>query len=244
MSQAQSAFKPLLLALWLAGCATRPTTDVNAFAVRSANNSFEVFGRAADPSALVLPAVHDPQTSAASCGAHALASVINYWRGAGAASGERLFGSSPPADLVNGYSLAELLTIAQDKGLAANAVRLSQADLIAELERGRPVLIPIQAPAVYIGARALPVANVPVIGFARNIVVSRIARMAESSGMAMMSHYLIVAGYDQDSFVVVEPVRGYRTISFERLARYRRPFDDAALVFSASVAPAVAPEPG
>ena len=57
----------------------------------------------------------------------------------------------------------------------------------------------------------------------------------------MVSHYLIVAGYDDDSFVVVEPVRGYRTISFERLDRYRQPFNNAALAFSANAAPAVAP---
>ena len=189
-----------------------------------------------DPSALVLAVVHDRQTTPASCGAHALASIVNYWLGTSATSGERLFSASPPVDPVHGYSLAELLANARDNGLTANAVRLSQADLIEELESGRPVLIPIQAPGVYIGARALPVANVPVIGFARNIVVNRIARIAESSGMAMVSHYLIVAGYDQDGFVVVEPVRGYRTISFERLARYRRPFSDAALVFSASAA--------
>ena len=34
----------------------------------------------------------------------------------------------------------------------------------------------------------------------------------------------------------LEPVRGYRTISFEKLERYRKRFDDAAIVFSAPAA--------
>lgn len=242
MIKARSAPISLLLALCLTGCATRPTTDVNAFARRSADNSFEVFDRAVDPSALVLAVVHDRQTSAASCGAHALASIINYWRGAGTVAGDGLFETSPPADSVSGYSLAELLAIAHGRGLQANAVRLSQADIITELESGRPVLIPILAPAVYVEPRTLPGENVPVIGLARNFVVGRAAQISESSGMAMVGHYLVVAGHDQGRFVVVEPVRGFRTISFERLARYRRPFNDAALVFSSNVLPAVAQE--
>lgn len=219
--------------LGLIGCATTPTTDVGAFERHSASNSFEASGRAIAASALVLAVVHDRQTSPASCGAHALASVINYWRGDSAVTGAALFESTPPADMTRGYTLGELLSVARANDLMANAVHLSQADLVAELEGGRPVLLPIAAPAIYLAPRTLPVQNIPVIGPARNLMIARIARMAESSGTAMASHYLVVAGYDDDSFVVVEPVRGFRTISFERLARYRAPFNNAALVLSA-----------
>jgi hypothetical protein len=48
----------------------------------------------------------------------------------------------------------------------------------------------------------------------------------------MVDHYLLVAGYDEQTFVVVEPVMGYRTISFSKLARYRAAFGNAAIVFS------------
>jgi hypothetical protein len=43
----------------------------------------------------------------------------------------------------------------------------------------------------------------------------------------------LVVGYDDERFVVIEPVMGYRTISFDRLERYREPFQNAAMVFSA-----------
>ena len=38
---------------------------------------------------------------------------------------------------------------------------------------------------------------------------------------------------DGDTFIVMEPVMGLRTISAERLARYRQPFENAAIVLSA-----------
>lgn len=223
----------LLSALVVAGCATKPVSDINAFASRSADNSFEVFDRSVDSGGLVLALVHDRQSTAASCGAHVLASMINYWGGAGTVSGDGLFQSAPPTDAASGYSLGELMAMARNHGLLASAARLSQADVIRELESGRPVLIPVEVPAVYLDPLTLPGQNVPVIGFLGDVVASRAGQASELTGKAMVRHYLVVAGFQHDRFVVVEPVRGFRTISFERLARYRMAFNDAALVMSA-----------
>ena len=232
----------LLLALCIAGCATRPTSDVEEFAQRTASNSFEPFEEPIDsPSALVLPVVHDRQTTGASCGAHALASVINYWLGAGTVTGNAIFAASPPADLESGYSIAELTALATQHGLLASGVRLNLPDLIRELENGRPVLVPVRLPSIFVQNRTLPASDQPVIDRATDIVVQRVARVSEWTNLALVNHYLLLVGYDRDRFIVVEPVMGYRTISFERLAHYRRAFDDAAIVFSAPAAPA-APE--
>ena len=224
----------LLLALCLGGCVTRPTSDVNAFAERSASNSFEVFKKSIKSDGLVLAVVHDRQTSTASCGAHALASLINYWRGAGNVSGAEMYKSEPPADLKRGYSLAELVDVAKAHGLLASPVRMGQADIIKELEAGRPVLIPLQLPGVYVDPYTLPGDNVPVVSFGRSVVMNRAAQIMEITKLAMVSHFVVVVGYESDRFVVVEPVMGYRTISFKKLARYRAPFGDAALVASAA----------
>ncbi|MES1157050.1 MAG: papain-like cysteine protease family protein [Alphaproteobacteria bacterium] len=223
----------LLLALSLAGCAATPTPDVDAFAARSANNSFEVFHRSMNASALVLPVVQDQQTSTESCGAHALASVVNYWRGSGAASGDALFRTAPPQHPSEGYSVAEIVALAQSQGLLANAVRMDGVDITHELDSGRPVLVPVRAPAIYLEPRALPGANTPVVGAVSNVVVARAARVSEFVRSAMVDHYLVINGYEGDHFVVVDPVLGYRTISFAKLARYRHAFGNAAIVFSA-----------
>jgi hypothetical protein len=242
---ATSRLAPLLLALCAAACATRPVSDLDAFARQSANNSFEAFDRRIDPpSTLVLPVAHDRQTEGAACGAHVLASVMNYWLGAGAAVGDQIYRDTPPADAELGYSIAELVSLARQRGLLASGVRLGQADLIRELESGRPVVVPVRIPAIYVQSRTLPGANAPVIGVASAVVEQRVGRLSEWTDLAMVNHYVLVAGYEGDRFVVLEPVMGFRTISFERLARYRRSFGDAAVVVSAASRPAGAAPSG
>lgn len=230
----------LLLALSSAGCATSPTSDVTSFARDSGDNSFEAFDRELRGQALVLSIVHDRQTEGPSCGAHALASVVNYWRGPGTLDGSTLYRQIPPTS-PSGYSMAELMTLAQTQGLLVSAVAMPNAAIVRELERGRPVIVPVRLPSIYVQQRSFPGGDLPVIGLARNALITGFGRTSELTRFAMVDHYLLVAGYEDDTFVVVEPVMGYRTISFSKLARYRRAFGDAALVFSASGPPGAAP---
>ena len=223
----------MALALGLGACAIHPAPDPATFATQSGRNSFEFLRAEVDPpNALLLPVAHDRQVNGAACGAHVLASVINYWRGANSVSGEALFDSSPPKDTANGYSMAELTRLAAGHGLLASAIRLPAEGLISELEAGRPVLVPVKVPSVYVQTWQLPGANVPVLGIPSGFVTSRTAWLSERLDRAMLNHYLLVAGYEGDTFIVLEPVMGLRTITGERLERYRAPFGNAAVVFS------------
>lgn len=222
----------LALAMLASACAVTPNSDVTAFAQGTGENSFEVLDRSlTSPEALVLPVVHDRQTAGPSCGAHVLASVVNYWRGPDTLSGQALYASTPPASPA-GYSMAEIMALARANGLVSSAVRLSDEQIIAELERGRPVLVPVRLPSIYVQQRSLPGGEVPILGFARNSLIYRAGRVSEWTGLTMVDHYLLVVGYEGDTFVVIEPVMGYRTIRAPKLARYRRHFEDAAMVFS------------
>jgi hypothetical protein len=227
----------LLLALASAGCAVTPKGDVTAFAHDTGANSFEVTNRRLDASgALVLPVVHDRQTEGPSCGAHVLASVINYWRGPGSVDGSTMFHATPPTS-PSGYSMAELMTLARGNGLLASAVRLSREEIIRELEAGRPVLTPVRLPSIYVQQRVLPGGEIPIIGLVRNSLIYRSGRVSEATTLAMVDHYLLVVGYEGDTFVVLEPVMGFRTISADKLERYRGAFEDAAIVFSGQPRP-------
>lgn len=226
----------LTLALFIAGCAVTPVPDVNTFAEESANNSFEVFDRRMAGNALVLPVVHDRQTDGASCGAHALASVINYWRGPSTVQGDAIYTVTPPAT-PTGYSIAELMTLARAHGLIASGVRLDDAAIVRELENGRPVLVAVRLPSIYVQNRTYPGANAPVLGFVGSVLSYRVGQVSQWTGLEMVDHYLLVVGYDDERWVVVEPVMGYRTISRDKLERYRRPFENAAIVFSATNPP-------
>ncbi|WP_291203449.1 hypothetical protein [Hyphomonas sp.] len=223
----------MALALSLSACAIHPTADPAAFAARTGDNSFELFGAAVDPpQTLLLPVTHDRQFNGAACGAHAMASVINYWRGVGTTTGAEIFAAMPPADAHSGYSMAELLKLAAANDLQASAVRLAAEGVLAELEAGRPVLVPLQLPSVYVQTWQLPGMNVPLLGFPAEFITSRTAWLSEKTNRAMLNHYLVVVGYEGDRFVVMEPVAGLRTISAERLQRYRAPFGNAAIVLS------------
>jgi hypothetical protein len=218
-------------------------SNLDGFAQRSASNSFELLHRGVDPSStLVLPVAHDRQVDGMACGAHALASVINYWRGPNTVSGQAIFDATPPSNPALGYSMADLLTLARQNGLQASAVRLGQADIIRELESGRPVLVPVRVPSIFVQSWSMPGAGRPVLELPGAVITSRVARLSEWTGLEMVDHYLLIVGYEEDpeerTFVAVEPVMGFRTISFERLDRYRRAFNDAAMVFSSTGPPA------
>lgn len=226
---------PLLLAL--GACATVPVSNVDGFASRSANNSFETFNRGVEPpETLVLPVVHDRQTNPTACGAHVLASVVNYWRGSSVVTGESILIATPPSNR-DGYSMTELMALARTYDLTASAVRLQNADIVRELESGRPVIVPVRVPSVYVQPWTLPGDNVPVLGLPSAMVTSRVGWISEQTNSAMVNHYVLVVGYEDETFVVVEPVRGFRTISFDRLARYRRAFGNAAIVLSGRTPP-------
>ena len=219
--------------LTLSACATHPSTDAASFAARTESNSFEMFGGSVSPpETLLLPVEHDQQINGIACGAHALASLVNYWHGPGTVSGTEIFATYPPADQKAGYAMSELLELAEGQDLVSSAVRLPDAGLKAELEAGRPVLVPVEVPSIFVQTWQLPGMNVPVLGLPAEFITSRAAWLSEKTNSNLLNHYVLVAGYDGDTFIVMEPVMGLRTISAERLARYRAPFGNAAIVFS------------
>lgn len=221
------------VSLTLGACAIHPSTEAASFAARTAHNSFEMFGgEVSPPETLLLPVQHDQQIDGAACGAHALASLINYWHGPGTVSGQDLFSANIPADPKAGYSMAELRHLAGMNGLISSAVRLPDTGLKAELEAGRPVLVPVKVPSIYVQTWQLPGVNVPVLRLPAEFITSRAGWLSEKTGSNLLNHYVLITGYDGGTFIVMEPVMGLRTISAERLARYRAPFQNAAIVFS------------
>lgn len=220
------------VAILLSGCAVAPVASLQEFAYRSGDNSFEIIDRPVQGAdALVLDVPFDRQASSTACGAHVLASVIRYWRKDAIETGTSIWAESPPSDPSSGYSMAELVALAGQHGLVAFGVRLDEAKITAELEKGRPVLVPVRAPSVYLQAFTLFDPDPIVIGQIKNLLLDRIGAMSEFTGLAMASHYLLVVGHAPGRFVVLDPILGYRTISRARLAGYRVVFDDAALVF-------------
>ncbi len=210
-----------------------PIATLDEFAQRGADNSFEIIDRPVRAAeALVLNVPFDHQENRVACGAHVLASIIRYWRPGAAESGGSIWADAPPADTRSGYSLQELVNLAKAHGLDAFGVRLDAAGLVEELEKGRPVLIPVRVPSIYLQTHTLFDPDPIVIGQIKNLLFDRVAAVSQWLGVEMLSHYMLVVGHAPDRFVLLDPIMGYRTISRSRLAGFRAEFGGAAIVFS------------
>jgi hypothetical protein len=219
--------------LLAAGCAVDPVPRLDAFANDGARNSFEPLNRSVrGADALVLDVPFDRQTSTVACGAHVLASMIRYWRPDAEATGDAIFAAHPPADLERGYALAEIIALAHEQGLEAFGVRMPEPALVAELEKGRPVLVPLALPSVWTQNRTLLAPDFAPLGPVKNLAIGRVGAMSRLTGLAMGSHYVLVVGYSEDRFVLLDPIMGYRTIGRGRLESFRGGFAEAAIVFS------------
>jgi hypothetical protein len=161
-----------------------------------------------------------------------LASIVRYWKPGDPVTGKAIYSARPPADPAAGYSLLEITALAGDHGLDAFGVRLGEEGIVAELEKGRPVLTPVRVPSVFVQTHTFFDPDPIVIGQIKNAFIGRVAALSRLAGLEMLSHYVLVVGHGPDRFVLLDPVMGYRTISRSRLAHYRQPFGDAAMVFS------------
>ena len=213
-----------------------PVGSLGDFALRGGANSFEAFGRLPSKDALVLDVPFDRQGNRIACGAHVLASVVRYWRPAETVTGRAIFASHPPADGKAGYSMQELVTLAGEYGISAYGVRLEEADLVAELEKGRPVLAPVLLPFVYEQSASLFDPDPALVSQLKSWSLGAIGTASEMTGSGMLAHYVLVVGHAKDRFVLLDPVLGYRTIAKSRLARYRASYEGASLIFSSKPA--------
>lgn len=222
--------------LGLAGCVVSPVGSLADFARRGGANSFEAFGRVPGSDALVLDVPFDRQVNPIACGAHLLASVIRYWRPVETVTGKSIFASRPPADAKVGYSMQELISLAGEHGLSAYGVRIAEPDLVAELEKGRPVLVPLLLPGVYEQTASFFDPDPAGIAQLKAWYLGAVGSASELLKAGLLPHYVLVVGHADDRFVLLDPVLGYRTIAKARLARYRASYEGASLIFSPKVA--------
>lgn len=228
--------------LCLTGCAVAPVHNMQEFAARPVANSFETINRPPVKSeAIVLDLTLDQQVERVSCGAHVLASVINYWHPELAVDGSEMFAAEPPQNTEVGYSMAELVSLASRNGPQAFGVRLQEEQLKREVSSGRPVLVPLHVPYVFVQNITLFDPDFVPVGNLKNRFLNRLARMSVWTDMGLLDHYALVVGYDEEKFVLLDPLLGYRTISYGKLEKYRKEFNDAAIVFSGLP---VTPTPG
>jgi ABC-type bacteriocin/lantibiotic exporter with double-glycine peptidase domain len=154
---------------------------------------------------IALDVPHVRQEARAGCGAAALASVMAFYQGSGHA-GDTLLEQYPAAS-PDGYTLGELREIARAQGFAGFVVPGDMAFLRSHLERGRPVIVPLQ-----LSGRMVPLAS-------------------RALG-ARYDHYVVVVGVDEarGTVVALDPARGPVELGVDDFAAAWAPMNQAALL--------------
>jgi len=181
-------------------------------------------GRYADFTYVAIDAVK--QSDQASCGAAALACVLGYW---GDDVDEAALWADSPPEQPTGYRLPELRDIALQRGFQAFAladVPEPEQFLEEQVALGRPVLIAVVLPeGRYFGA------PVPIIEtFDRRALKGPLSGGGEGD---WKRHYVVVIGYDDGRFLVMDPAYGIVKTQRHELLMFWRAANFGTLLLSA-----------
>lgn len=210
-----------------AACAVVPVhADRSSFAAAPSLNAVPRAEVRLTPSETLLLDVRlDRQQAPTSCGAHAAASVIDYWLRSSppveppaGRTGLEIHARTPPASPA-GYSLAELVALLRDAGMVAVAVGSTPQAIRAELNAGRPVIARVSVSSGYLATMRMFPASTPVLGRVEAVAADVAARLLEPVGSARIDHYWVVVGHDAAHMIVLDPVLGIRAVRNEAFAR-------------------------
>lgn len=174
---------------------------------------------------LLLDARLDRQVAGNGCGAHAVASLIDYWIRAAPSgdaramvTGAELYARTPPAGAA-GYTLAEMAALIEAAGLSALVVNASPDALKAELEAGRPAIVRVSLPAALVRPATVFPGETPLLSGVETRAFALTSRMA---GEGRLDHYWLLIGFDGERMVVLDPAMGIRSVS---AAEFEAAFD-------------------
>lgn len=211
----------VVLGLWglaLAGCVSAPVNaDRVAFAQTPSRNAIPPGVVTLRPAEMLLLDVRlDRQVAGNSCGAHAVASLVDYWQRAapsavqgGLTSGSEIYARMPPSGAA-GYTLAEMVALIEAAGLSALAVHSTAEALKSELEAGRPAIVRVSLPAALVRPATIFPNETPLLAGVETRAFSLSTRM---SGEGRLDHYWLVIGFDEERMVVLDPAMGIRSVS-------------------------------
>ncbi len=207
-----------LFGLGLTACVSAPVNaDRAAFALAPSRNAIPPGVVTLRPAEMLLLDVRlDRQVAGNGCGAHAVASLIDYWHRAGSSgeadallTGAEIYARTPPASAA-GYSLAEMAGLIESAGLTALVINTTPEGLKTELEAGRPVIARVSLPATQIRPATIFPRTTPLLAGVETRAFALSSRLA---GESRLDHYWLVIGFDAGRMVVLDPAMGIRSVS-------------------------------
>lgn len=207
-------------ALALTGCVTAPVNaDRDAFVSAPTRNAIPTGTLGVpSPSLLLLDVRLDRQVAGNGCGAHAVASLADYWHRLAPspafpapAIGTEIYNRTPPRE-ASGYTLAEMVDLLGAQGLYALVVTSTTDALRSELRAGRPAIVRVTLPANHLRPLRLFPDQPMLLARIETFAFGLSSRLF---GMERLDHYWLVTGHDADRMIVLDPAMGVRAVSLE-----------------------------
>lgn len=161
------------------------------------------------------------QFSERSCGAAALACVLQYWEKP--VTAKALAERYPMLGSI-GYPILQLRSMALEEGLLAFALTIDEQPLEKlneQINKGRPVIIAVECPYGRYFGKPVPV------------IESFDSRSVWNVGQRWKAHYLVVCGVSDDEYLVMDPAYGIVRVAKPQLLEFWRRTRHAALVCAA-----------
>lgn len=159
-----------------------------------------------------------PQTREVTCGLAAFASVARTWDIEISQNDEYM--AFPPMDAIRGYSVEELKYVIESRGFYVFAVRGDDAFLRQQIEKGRPVIVPLRKVRYQFrpGARTS---------------AARIHQISTSPNIEdNLDHFVVVIGYGDGGYLILDPDDGFAVLPTALFAALRTPHHSAALLIA------------
>ncbi|MEM8954059.1 MAG: cysteine peptidase family C39 domain-containing protein [Verrucomicrobiota bacterium] len=160
------------------------------------------------------------QSNQSACGAAALASILQYWNQPTTQS--QLLSSYPP-QTAGGYPIVQLKRISEVQGLQAFLVTPKEnpaSFLESQITKGRPVLVAILCPKGRYFGKPLPV------------IEQLDSETINTPGSKWKEHYVVVTGFDDSQFLIMDPAYGIVALQKHDLLRFWREMNYATLLCS------------
>lgn len=168
--------------------------------------------------ALLLDVRLDRQISRNACGAHAAASLLDYWSRSVPASPPRaspvgldLYRDSPPQS-PDGYSLGQLAELLEAQGLTAVVVTTTSHAIQSELRNGRPTIVRVSLSPDSLWDRTILPYDAPVLGELERFYSRKALAVMGLFGARRINHFWVVAGFTQTHMLVLDPLMGIRQV--------------------------------
>lgn len=197
----------LILSIW--GCGGSLSSQIDCLDEVACIHPLDIPQLKSNTEAIISRVNFVEQIDQTGCGAAVLSSVMAYW---GISKSYDYIISKYPQRSELGYTLGELKQIASQQGLLSFSLIMNETNLIKQLEKGRPIIVPVK---VFLSK-----------------FYEYLPNFTPFLGALKFSHYLVIFGFDNAGYWIMNPASGYSYLERDEFLKMWKEHKNAGLLIS------------